>query len=89
MFHQGLQYNTPFGYKSTISPYHDLIVPFFVGKHAHFSKLMSGTFNNQIPQPKFCLISDIEKVLSFPGYLDSEKVGLKMLNHRLTTPLAV
>ena len=89
MFHQGLRYYTICGYKSAISAHHDPIFPFLVGKHAHVSKLMTGTFNNQIPQPKFCLTWDIEKVLSFPGYLDSEKLGLKMLTHTLTTPLAV
>ena len=51
-FHEGYDYNTTAGYKSTISAYHEPNDRFTAGEHPRFSTLLSGIFNNRPAQPK-------------------------------------
>lgn len=69
-----------------MSVYHDPIGSLFVDTHPYVSKLMTGTFNNWMPQPQFW---NVEKVLNFLGSLDSEKLELKMVTYKLTMLLAL
>ena len=85
VFHQGLRYNTTCGYRSATSIYHDSIGSFSAGKHPRISSLISS-FNNRMPQSRYCFIWDVEKVLNS---LDSERIELKMLTYKVTMLLAL
>ena len=89
VFHQGLEYHTICGNKFAISAYHDSIGPFSVRKHPCVSSLITGTFNIRMPQPRYCFIWDVEKVLGFLNSLDSETIELKILIHKLAMLVAL
>ena len=50
-----------------------------LGKHSRISSLMTEIFNNSMPQPRYCFLWDVEKVMGFLNSLDSERIELKML----------
>lgn len=87
-FHQGLDYNTVCCH-SSVTAYHGSIFPFFVEKQSHISVLITGLFNNRMPQPKQCFIWDVGKVLSFLNSLDSERIEFKMLTYKVVILLTL
>ena len=42
-----------------------------------------------MPQPRYCFIWDVEKVLGVLNSLDSERIELKMLTYKVTMLLAL
>ena len=89
LFTNGLAYNTICGYRSAISAYHDPIGPFSVGKHPRISSILTGIFNNRMPQPKYCFVWDVEVVLKYLDSLHTDKLELKMLTYKTTMLLAL
>ena len=89
IFHQGLEYNTICDCRSAILAYHDSFGPFSVGKHPRITNLITGIFNNRMPQPRYCFIWDVEKVVCFLNSLDSERIELKKLTYKVAILLAL
>ena len=87
---QDFQFNTIAGFRSAISSYHDPIDGVAVGKHPRVSALITGVYNNRMPQPRYTFIWDVEIVLQYLSNLHSEK-GLsdKLLTFKLTMLLAL
>ena len=87
LFDQGLAYRTIGCYRSAISAYHEGINGISVGKHARVTALMGGVSVERPPQPKYCMIWDVEQVIrTLPP---NQELTTKMLTLKLTMLLAL
>ena len=90
LFDQGLVYRTIGCYRSAISAYHEGINGISVGKHPRVTALMGGASVERPPQPKYCMIWDVEQVLQFIRTLPpNQELTTKMLILKLTMLLAL
>ena len=82
--HEGFQFNTIAGFRSTISAYHDPTGGIKVGSNPRVSALLSGIFNSRPLQPKYTFIWDVKRVIEFlttlpyDSYLSLKDLTLKL-----------
>ena len=81
-----LAYRTIGVARSAISAYHAPIDGIIVGKHPRVSSIMKGISNLRPPQPKYCMIWDVDNVLQ---YLRTLPENLKLTPKQLTLKVAM
>ena len=64
-FGKGLEYRTINVNPSAISSKHALVDGVPVGQHPKVCALLSGVFIKRPPQPKYCVVWDIQQVLGY------------------------
>ena len=65
LFHEGIQYRTVNAHRSAISAYHNFIIGEPIGKHPKICALLTGTFNERPPQPRYTFIWNADVVLTY------------------------
>ena len=65
LFEKGLQYRTINSHCSAILAYHNYADEKSVGKHPRACALLTGVFNQRLPQPRHTFVWDVETVLVY------------------------
>ena len=63
LFEKGLQYRTVNAQRSAISAYHNFTNEEPIGKHLKICALLTGTFNERPPKPRYTFIWNMDAVL--------------------------
>ena len=79
LFSQGLAPRTIGVHRSAISAYHSKVEGYKVGEHPLISTIIKGAGILRPPQPRYCIIWDVEDVLDFLRSQDTETIGLPLL----------
>ena len=90
LYEKGLKYRTIGVVRSAISAHHVAVEGFCIGDHPLVRKLISGVGIKLPPQPKYCVIWDVEKVLDFFRKLPNDaELSLQTLTHKTAMLLAL
>ena len=90
LFEEGLSYRYISLVRSAISAYHTPIEGINVGRHHLICRLMTGMGIQTPPQPRYCVIWDVEKVLDYLRRLPEDKdLPLDLLTHKTAMLLAL
>ena len=84
MFHHGYQYSTLNGYRSAISAFH--VDGVSVGQHSLVRRVLTGSFNERPPQPRYKHTWDVNMVLN---HLESLGPNESLDDGQLTRKLAM
>ena len=87
---QGKSYSSINGIRSAISAYHNGVNGVDAGQHPLISKVMTGIWNSNPPQPKYQGTWDVDIVLRYIASLGhNDALSDKVLTHKLATLLAL
>ena len=91
LFEKGLQYRTINSHCSAISAYHDYVDGKLIGKHPRVCALLTGVFNQRLPQLRYTFAWDVEIVLVYlkTNMSDNSQLSDKDLTHKLTVLMAL
>ena len=85
----GREYRSLSCYRSAIYSTHLPIQGFAVGKHRLVCRLLKGTYNLRLPQPKYFSLWEVGKVLAYPHQSGDNAISLKELTMELAILLAL
>ena len=91
MFEAKYEYSTICFHRSAISAFHDKVEGLSVGDHPQVSALIAGVFNKRPPQPRYCFIWDVQKVIDYikSNLAANSELTDKLLTLKLTMLLAL
>ena len=90
LYERGYEYTSISSRRSAISAYHVHIDDNPIGQHPRVCTLMTGTFNNRPPKPRYTFVWDIETVLNYLSKLpDNLSLPMRVLSHKLALLLSL
>ena len=87
LFDESLQYWTVNAHQSAILPYHNFINGESISNHPNICALLTGTFNERPPQPRYSFIWDVDIFLTY--IKNNMPVNSQLSEKKLTCKLTV